>query len=171
MTDKGIKALWKDVIKAYDKCKEKGVDNDEVVLPIRLAKDTSQLIERMELTIEDYAETITKLEIKNKELKDEVERVKDEDSNLKFHLMAMESAANLYKKNHDVLEEALQFQKLKNEAIKFEAMEDLAVKIKKELINEAKNRESCEQCQRDIATLEALELVDRVLRETIKERF
>jgi hypothetical protein len=115
---------------------------------------------------------------KNETLKDEIlllqqqcERLKDEASQLKIHMMAVKSTANLYKKNNDVLERALQFQKLKNEAIKTEAMEDLAVKIKKALINEAKNRESCEQCQRDMATLEALELVDRVLRETIKNDF
>lgn len=53
--------------------------------------------------------------------------------------------------------------------IKTEAMEDLAVKIKKELLNEAKNRKPCEECQRDMAILEFMELIDRVLRETIEE--
>lgn len=86
-----------------------------------------------------------------KRLKAEIERLRKETS---------QTIESIRKLARDTIRDA-----------KSEAIEDFAVKIKKELINEAKNRESCEQCQRDMATLEALELVDRVLRETIKNDF
>ena len=54
------------------------------------------------------------------------------------------------------------------DVVKSEARKELAVKIKNELISEAKKRKPCEECQRDMATVETLELIDRVLRSEVE---
>lgn len=176
MTDNEILDIWdsyKRILKIH-KDNVGGSDKRELVISQGVADGTYKLLTRQKEELELKQMDVNSLTSERdalqemvEEQKAEIESLKDEVSQLKIHLMAIESAANLYKTNHDVLERALQFQKLKNETIKCEAMEDLAVKIKNELISEAKKRKPCEECQRDMATVETLELIDRVLKSEV----
>ncbi len=73
MLDNEIVTLWENCIKMHDEGKKFGVNNDTVVISIGVAKETAKLLERMKLNIEDYAETITDLEMRLKESNAEIE--------------------------------------------------------------------------------------------------
>lgn len=169
MTDNEILDIWdsyKRILKIH-KDNVGGSYERELVISQGVADGTHKLLTRQKAELELKQMDVNSLTSERDALQEMVEEQKAEIERLSKIVVDLNT--NLSESFHCFTRmESLYKIKCKElEVAKSEAMEDLAVKIKKELLKEAKNRKLCEECQRDMATLETLELIDRVVRSEV----
>lgn len=144
MTDNEIMDIWdsyKRILKIH-KDNVGGTDERELVISQGVADGTYELLNRQKADLEIKTMDINSLTSERdalqemvEEQKAEIERLKCETSQLRFHLMVMEETANLYKQNHDVLGKVLKFQKAENEIAKSEARKEFAERVYRFICN------------------------------------